>query len=270
MPLGAQELDELYELCQAAWPTLTLPKDAFAAHLGRGAEPVNREHVAELFLSCACLAGDPKAISLFERNYLSQIPLFLSKVERDPDAVADVQQSLREKLLVAPAGGVARLAEYTGSGSLGGWLRVVAVRAALDRKRAHKSTVSSDSVPEAVLSPSVDPELDFIRHRYASEFREAFAAAILSLDPKNRTILRLHIVDGLNIEKIGLIYDVHRATVARWIADIRSTLFNKTRDELARRLSLSTNDFDSVVRLVGNDLDASVHRLLTESTSQGT
>lgn len=258
------DIDELYTVGRDVYPSLTLTREVFVAHIHDGRAGVSREHAADLFLACACLAGDTHAIALLEHKFLSQIPLFLSKVERDADVVQELQQSLREKLLVAPTGGRPRLAEYTGSGSLGGWLRVVAVRAALDRRRGQRATIATDEVPESVLSPAVDPELDYLRHRYAEEFRQAFQAALRSLAPKHRTILRLHVVDGLNIEKIGLIYDVHRATVARWIADIRASLFTMTRDDLARRLSLTESEFDSVVRLVGVDLDMSVQRLLGE------
>jgi len=256
--------EDIFAAAEAAWPGVTLDREAFMGHLeDRCGEGVTRlEHAPDLFLACACLRGDPKAIAFFEAHFLAQVPQFLSRVESDAEAVAELLQEVREKLLLAPLGKKPKLAEYNGQGPLGAWLRVVAVRVALDRKRARPREVPQGEISDALLAPSDDPELDYLRVRYAAEFRSAFHDALLGLEPKSRTVLRMHILDGLNIDRIGAVYGVHRATVARWIADARAWLFEKTRKILSERLSLEPREFESVLRLVGEDLDASVRRLL--------
>ncbi|WP_272459392.1 sigma-70 family RNA polymerase sigma factor [Polyangium jinanense] len=260
--------EDAFVAAQAAWPGVTLDREAFMAYLRErtGEDGAEVAHASDLFLACACLRGDPRAIAFFEAHFLAQVPAFLSRVENDKATIPELLQALREKLLLPSAGGRPKLADYTGQGPLGAWLRVVAVRAALDRKRAQPREVLREEIPDTLLAPSDDPELDYLRVRYAAEFRAAFQDALLSLEPKGRTVLRLHIIDGLNIDRIGVIYGVHRATVARWIADARAWLFERTRGLLSERLSLEPREFESVLRLVGQDLDASVRRILEDES----
>jgi len=257
---------DLFTAARATWPGVELDREAFMSHLRERIEEAaaRDEHASDLFLACACLRGDPKAIAFLEARFLAQVPAFLSRMESDPTAIAELLQALREKLLLPSAGGRPKLAEYTGQGPLSAWLRVVAVRAALDSKRGKPREVLQEEIPDTLLPCSDDPELDYLRVRYAAEFRAAFHDALLGLEPKARTVLRLHILDGLNIDRIGAIYGVHRATVARWIADARAWLFEQTRRLLSDRLSLEPHEFESVLRLVGANLDASVRRLLED------
>jgi len=50
---------------------------------------------------------------------------------------------------------------------------------------------------------------------------------------RERTLLRMPLVDRLNIDRLGVIYRVNRATVARWLVAIRRRLFEEVRRELA-------------------------------------
>src|SRR5437667_270564 len=77
-----------------------------------------------------------------------------------------------------------------------------------------------------------DVEGDVIRGRYLEDFRGALAASFRQLAPRERALLRLHFVNGLNIEAIGTAYGVHRATVARWLVAIRRDLLDQTRELL--------------------------------------
>src|SRR5207244_2837986 len=98
------------------------------------------------------------------------------------------------------------------------------------RREGLEPKVADDGEPLlAVAATSDDPELDHIRARYAAPFKDAFQGALRGLSTQDRNILRLHLVDGLNIEQIGGIYNVHRATVARWIAASRQALVEETR-----------------------------------------
>ncbi len=81
-------------------------------------------------------------------------------------------------------------------------------------------------------------ELSLIKVHYRSEFKAAFEAALATLSSRERNVLRLHILDGLNIEQIGTLYKAHRATVARWIAASRKKIDEGTRRALADKLKL--------------------------------
>jgi RNA polymerase sigma-70 factor (ECF subfamily) len=109
-----------------------------------------------------------------------------------------------------------------------------------------------------------DPELDFIRVRYAEPFRKAFAAALEALEPRERTVLKLHLVHRLSIDKIAQVYQVHRATAARWLVDVRERLYDDTRGRLMEQLQLAPRELDSLLALVRSDIDVSVRRILGE------
>ena len=69
---------------------------------------------------------------------------------------------------------------------------------------------------------------------------------------------------GRNIERIGAIYGVHRATVARWIAQGRDSLLELVERELAKRLAVEVDEVGSIIRLVRSRIEVSLVRLLDE------
>ena len=107
-----------------------------------------------------------------------------------------------------------------------------------------------------------------IRQLYRGEFKTAFTGAMRSLESRERNILRMYLVDGLNIDQIGKVYGVHRATVARWIARSREKLLSETRRRLLGVLRMSEARFDSLMVIVRSHLDLSLERLL-EASQEG-
>jgi DNA-directed RNA polymerase specialized sigma24 family protein len=51
---------------------------------------------------------------------------------------------------------------------------------------------------------------------------ELVDGAIAALDAEERTLLRLHYLDGLNIERIAVVFNVSRATIGRRVIAVRS------------------------------------------------
>ncbi|MBI5481701.1 MAG: transcriptional regulator, partial [Deltaproteobacteria bacterium] len=130
------------------------------------------------------------------------------------------------------------------------------------RRRA-KATVPADGdTAPALRSPAPDPEVDYLKTRYGEEFRAAFRATLGALSQDERNLLKLHYLDGLNIDEIGVAYRVHRATVARWLAQARERILGETRRRLAERLDAGSKDVDSVLALVRSQLDISIYNVL--------
>ena len=138
-----QILGALVEQGRAAWPELALPAPLFVRHLarhaGRGGSPSSLRElcVEDLYLACACAHGAPGAAVAFERHQLARVSGFLSRMAAAPDLVDEVKQELRIKLLVPAPGAAPKIAEYSGRGALASWLRVVALRTAIDLRRRH-------------------------------------------------------------------------------------------------------------------------------------
>jgi RNA polymerase sigma-70 factor (ECF subfamily) len=74
----------------------------------------------------------------------------------------------------------------------------------------------------------------------------------------------MHFLDGLNIDRIGIVFGVHRATVARWLATARELVLERTMTLLGDRLQLDAAEFASLLRMVRTTLDVSLHSLLSE------
>jgi RNA polymerase sigma-70 factor, ECF subfamily len=218
---------------------------------------------ADLYLACAVVRGEAAALAVFQRNFIEPSRSSIQRVHSAPDFVDDAIQELMFKMLV---GGDARLARYSGSSPLEAWVRVTATRLAIDmvrssRYRAHEAP--AELVEEAAGHVG-EPELDLLRHRLGPAFQQALRAAIDGLSARERLVLRMHLVQGLSIDQIAQPYQVHRATAARWLADIRRRILDDVHQRiLAGELRLGHDDLDSVGRLVASKLHLSLARLDT-------
>lgn len=261
-------LEERVLQAQQAWPQLGVEPLAFAAHLGRRCPPsrLPTAHIEDLYLAFGCCVGDPTAQRLVDERWLLRVGKELS-TKRPFTAVADDAIAiLREKLLFGANGQKPKLAEFAGEGSLLALIRAAALRTAMNVKRAQLSSDQVEVVDESVTLLDGDPEMAFLKSSYRAPFSRAFRQALASLPDERVNVLRLNLLDGLNIEKIGVLYQCHRSTIARWIAEARQTLLTQTRLALAQELNLGPQEFDSVVRLLRSQLDVSLRKALEERT----
>lgn len=272
-----QAILELWWQGRAAWPQFEVADDDFVAHVSRHLEPevaaadiVSRLRAEDLYLACACAAAHPEALRAFEAQVLPACGSALARLDPSSDFADEVKQQLRDKLLVGRAGHPPKIADYAGRGPLVTWVRVAAVRTGINARASGQRAAAMSIDRAQALAPAVaaDPDLDYIRRRYAAEFEGALTDACRGLSSRDRTVLRLKFVDGLNIDQIGGVYGVHRATVARWISSARDQLFSGVREGLAAKLHLSQAEFDSLLRAVQSQLDISLTGLLRSTTDE--
>jgi RNA polymerase sigma-70 factor (ECF subfamily) len=258
----SRELRKRIHQARAAWPDVQVDEEAFVAHLGARAHKLEQLHLDDLYLAFACARGDAEAVAIFERTLLSKVRQFVARVDRSPQFAEEVQQILRARLLAGDAEHPPKVAEYSGVGPLHNWLRVAALRAALDqvRRRPEQVNASQDLAGKA-LAGSGDPEHELLRRRYRGEFQAALEAALGTLTAKERNLLRMHFVDGLGIDRLGIVYRVHRATAARWLQAARERLLEEIRQQLRPRLGLTDSQFDSLAGVLQGDLHVSMSRL---------
>lgn len=268
------ELEEVLrrqlDTARAAWPQLTLSSEDFVRAL---AESVAGEReparalaelcAADLLLVRACARAEAAALVSFDARLKSEVRIALRTY---PDPVAEeVLGILRERLLVAPPGEQPRIVSYSGRGSLSSWVRVAAVRAALNlqaRQREVFVEEASSSASPLPTEPGPHPELAFLKHHYRDDFNAALEAAITSLEPGLSVLLRQHFLEGQSIDALGRRHGVHRSTAARWVVRGREALMAELRAQLVRRLSVSDPELDSLLGLMRSQLDASLGRLL--------
>lgn len=247
----------------AAWPALSVADhvmiEAVARALGEGT-PLAQLFVDDLYFAQACAAGIPQAVTELEAMLSASIVMNLRGMGLSDGDIAEVLQDVRVKLLV-PSEGPAKIATYSGRAPLRGWLRIVATRAALDRFRRTPPDAHGDELVEAATAVD-SPELELFRRRYAAEFKQAFEAAVASLESRERNCLRHYFIDGLTTEEIGALYGVHKSTAHRWVEAARDLVTKRTRNNFQELARLHPSELDSVLRLLRSQLDLSLTRNL--------
>jgi len=260
------ELSRALETARAANPGIAIDDDVFLRYLAEHV-PVDElpldgalrdMRVDHLYLACACASGDERAIAALERAHFGHVRAGLAQMRLSEEQMSEVNQRVRERLLVAAGGKTPRIADYSGRGDLGRWLRAVAVRLAIDsiRSRGREVAPGDDALADMAV-PGDDPELAHLKDRYSSEFRAAVKAAIGALDAETRGDLRLYYLDGLRLEELASLHRVAISTVSRRLAKARESVLADTRRRLREKLALSEQDVESVLGLIASRLELS-------------
>jgi RNA polymerase sigma-70 factor (ECF subfamily) len=254
-------VEQAWQHCRASRPDVQVTLDQFRAHLDAHrpgevsvADQLRSWCLDDVYLVCGVIARDPNAILGIEREIIPIIDLVIASYA--PAVVDETRQRLRAMLLVDHQGRGPLLAQYSGRGALRRWIRVVAAREAGKTWRADTAAmpVEDDALFDALVPPS-DPLVSAMKRDAAAAFKSAFTAALAELDRRDRTLLRLHLLDGLSIDEIAPMYTVHRATVARWIAAAKDTVLDRTRRTLMRDLAITRDEVDSLIRFVQSRIE---------------
>lgn len=268
-PALEEALRELWARARAAWPEIHVGAAPFFALIARRFAPgtcaaLRELRAGDLYLLTAYLGGAPGASAAFEAEYFARVARALGRFRASRDEIAEIQQTLRVRLLNDRRSTPAR-SHYMGAGSLGSWLCISAVRELWrTRKQDGRGAALDDHALQQLPARDEDQELAYLKALYRREFKEAFAEALAALTAKERNVLRYNVLKGLNIAEIGAIYRVHRATVARWIARAREQLKTHTHEGLTRKLQLRGRDLESVLHLIESQLDVSLRRHLSD------
>ena len=260
----------------ARWPADWISDGDFIEHLrariptaaadGSGGDPaaaLSRLAVADLYLACASARGVAPAVEAFARTVLREVDAHVASFDRSPAFADEVRQNLAARLLVAAPGERPKLDDYAGSAPLSAWVRVAAIRTALNlRRRKAFSTEIADDRAIAEHAAGGNVEVEHMRRRYQVPFETAIGKALGSLSTRDRTLLRLRMVEGMEVEAIATMYGVHRTTVTRWIGACQDQLLHDTRRILRDDFGLALAEIDSLAGLVRSQLHVSLARLL--------
>jgi RNA polymerase sigma-70 factor (ECF subfamily) len=251
---------------RTSWPELAFDDAAFFRHVAALGGDALARHGADLYLACACAAGDRRALRYFEDDVLAPAARAVRSIDDGPAFVDEVRQRLRAGLLVGEGGAKPKIADYAGRGPLRAWVGVAAVRHGLMIRRGQqrvREVASDDDWTDALSAASTgNPELDLLKRQHAAAFGSALRDTVAALEPRLRAVMRMCFVDNLSIDEIGAAYGVHRATAARWIQRARDAMYDGTRSLLAQRLNLSPSELDRITALVQSQLDVSLSTLL--------
>jgi RNA polymerase sigma-70 factor, ECF subfamily len=262
--------DQLVGLCtrgRVARPTFSVDDESFVAHLARCGAAVEDGlalHAEDLFLACACLAGDHTAVAQLHAESKDALGQHLSRIRGALAIREEVEQQLWSTVLVG-TGGAPKLATYAGRGPITAWMGVAAQRVALMALRQERAEARARQEASAQVSlVDQDPELVVIKERFREQLNAAVAAALACLTDREKTIFRLHLVDRLTLETIGRSYGVHHSTVLRWLAAARERIVEEAKAHLRATMPISTGEFDSIARLLLSQLDLNISRALDD------
>jgi RNA polymerase sigma-70 factor (ECF subfamily) len=252
-PSDLADVRHVYDEARATWPGVDLAFEVFAARL----EASGRAHASDLYLACACSEQSPAALAEFDRVFLRSVRDAVARIDRSHDFIAEVQQILRERLLVGPD---AKIREYRGGGALASWIRTAAVRTALNLRRRAKQEIKREG-PEP-FEQLLDPAIALLRQRHMPEIDAALRRAIAALDAKERLLLHFYYVDGLTLAKIAALERVGTSTVFRRMNAATQTVLASVKEELGDKLQLSSQSLDSLLGHVRDDIDLSLSQIL--------
>lgn len=262
-------VEAAWQRCRETRPDLAVSLEQFRAYLDKHRpadvsldDQLRTWCLDDLYLVCGAIAGDAAAVAAVERELVPIIDVALSTWDRA--IVDETRQRLRVMLVVDHADRGPLLAQYSGRGALSRWIRVVAAREANKTRRADTAAmpVDDDAMFDRLAPPS-DPLVSAVKRDAVVAVKAAFVTAIAELEHRERTTLRLHLLDGLTIDEIAPMYDTHRSTVARWIASARKAVLDKTRRKLMHELRLDKDAVDSMIRLVQSRIELSGDELKT-------
>ncbi|MFN0122934.1 MAG: sigma-70 family RNA polymerase sigma factor [Blastocatellia bacterium] len=227
-------------------------------------EFLERVRAEELCLAMACEAGDEDAWRDFERAYRQTLQSAARALTRDEADAEELAGSLYGELYGArvetdesgASHRVSKLSHYAGRGSLGGWLRAVVYQTFIDRKRqAARFEQVEDGAEfdriavEAMTRSSGDSDIarhnghfaslthrpdDITDDRLRGLTEQSIQTAIQGLDTRDRLLLNYYYFDEMTLREIGLLMNVHEATICRWLAKAQQAVRKKTEENLRR------------------------------------
>jgi RNA polymerase sigma-70 factor, ECF subfamily len=217
-------------------------------------------HLDDLALASACAAGLDAAWEHFVHEY--RPVLYRSADAIDPTGGArDLADALYADLFgLKERGGVRQslFRYFHGRSSLSTWLRAVLAQRHVDRLRSGRRLdplpdddfTGDGSATHASRQNAVpDPE----RPRHVETMRLALAAAIASLEPRDRLRLGCYYAQDLTLAAIGRMLGEHEATVSRHLTRTRRLIREAVEGRLRREHRFDDRALSECFQSVADD-----------------
>jgi RNA polymerase sigma-70 factor (ECF subfamily) len=113
-----------------------------------------------------------------------------------------------------------------------------------------------------LASSQKSPESGVLQEQVGETLSSAMTTAALALTAKERTLLRLHFLEGMTLDELARTYASHASTVSRWLTDAKEHFLTVVRDEIGERSGMGRLAVDSLVRTMHGKLDISLRTAL--------
>src|ERR1044071_3162431 len=232
----------------------------------------------DLCLAVACAKGDESAWEDFYKDYRSYLVNVARTMTQDAGAAEQLADSTFAELYGLRESGGARVSKfsfYSGRGSLRGWLRAVVFQLSADHHRQTSRLVQTEE-PEDMdrLAQSNDhrervvaPEASFITDRYRTGVADALRRAINELESRERLLLAYYYYDELTLREIGQMFDVHEATISRWLAKVQTRTRKLVEKSLARDHGFNRQEVSESIELAAEETNIGVREYLFDTAA---
>jgi hypothetical protein len=103
--------------------------------------------------------------------------------------------------------------------------------------------------------------------RYRTAVGEALGRSIRDLEPRERLLLAYYYYDELTLKEIGLMFEVHEATISRWLTKVQKRIRKLLEKSLARDHGFGRRQVNEAIELAAEEMDFSVREHLLEPAS---
>jgi RNA polymerase sigma-70 factor (ECF subfamily) len=231
-------------------------------------------NLGDLCLAVACAKGDEQAWQDFYREYRSYLINVARTMTQDAGAAEQLADSTFAELYGLREHGGSRVSKfsfYSGRGSLRGWLRAVVFQLSADLHRQTSRLVQTEE-PEDMerLASAPDShrettELAYIRERYRTAVADALNRAFNDIEARERLLLAYYYYDEMTLREIGRMFDVHEATISRWLTKIQKRVRKLVEKSLARDHRFNRREISEAIELAAEHKDINVREYLVES-----
>jgi RNA polymerase sigma-70 factor len=111
------------------------------------------------------------------------------------------------------------------------------------------------------------PDLDYVRERYRDRVAQALRRAMTDLEPRERLLLAYYYYDEMTLRQIGNLFEVHEATISRWLTKVQKRVRKLVEKGLARDHSFNRREVAEAIELAAEQMDITVGEHLLESVS---
>jgi RNA polymerase sigma-70 factor, ECF subfamily len=272
----SRDVELLAGLCdeaEAAWPEFRVPRHTFLAKLqaivpAAEAPSLNRPEIChvDLYLAVACATGNPAAITAFTCRHTARLQDYLRRFSDSSDLIDEVRAKLEDKLLLSEGGFLPRIAQYEGRGPLGSWVTVAAKRCLLSILRARGRAPRTDPIEGLWdLWSTVPSSAHSQSQQYAATIKESLRQAIHSLTVRERTILRLSIIENVSLSQIARMLSINQSTVSRAFHGSLDKVNEEVRNRLKALHGMQDSEIESVVRDLRSRADLSLSRMFADT-----
>jgi len=228
----------------------------------------------DLCLAVACAKGDDEAWEVFYKEYRSYLTGIARTMTSDAGAAEQLADSTFAELYglrESEGGRVSKFSFYSGRGSLKGWLRAVVFQLSADHHRQTSRLVQTEEPDDMDrLAVTIDKpngraaESDFEADRYRDAISKALSRAIAELESRERLLLAYYYYDELTLKEIGSMFEVHEATVSRWLTKVQKRIRKLIERSLAREHGFNRAQVNEAFELASRELDFSVREHLVK------